>query len=263
MLRAVTLTVLLCGCGPAAGPKGIAFVRVSELAGACPITFQPSSTNPDFPVDLEFRRTHATSAFRGGSHFPGGNLIVTAWSDPDGKVSRLYVDVGADRGYGATVSPSPSWSQAFGYVEWKDGQRVFAAAHTDGYLTYAQSEVDERGVLKLRPPPGKPPGALFAQVAFDGLDAAGAVACRVLALHADATQPREEPYDPSWFAANPSALIIEGPTPAQPTFADDTAPSTNPVLPDDAAADPGPAAPRLDFGGGTLQDSFAGGNACD
>ncbi len=256
--------VLIClaACGPS-GPQGIAFVRVTELSGACPVEPDLLAGGPKFPTDNEYRRAHAVTSVQGDSRFAGGNLIVTAWKDPDGRVSRMYVDVGPDRGYGDTLSPATTWTQAFGYVEWLGGQRVFAATRSDGALTYRWSEADEGGFFKVKPPPGKPPGAVFSHQWFTGIDASGAPACRLIALHADATALREEAYDLSWLAANPTAMIVEGANPAAPTFTGDVEPGSTLVLPDQATKDPGSAAPRLDFKGGTFGSGSGGSSACD
>lgn len=269
MSRSVFVVVfaVLSACGPS-GPNGIAFVRISELNGACPVERTGTGSPPKFPDDLEFRRSHATMGVRGDSIFTGGNVITTAWKEPGGRITRMYIDVGPDRGYGATVSPSTSWTQAVGYVEWLDGVRVFSATRADGTITYEASTVDESGGafkdFSGPPPPGKAPGALFAHHWFTGVDDLGNTMCRLIALHADATQLREEPYDPSWLAANPTVLIVEGQAPKAPTFDGDQAPSASLVSPDKAPKDPGSAPPRLDFKGGTLNEGVGGGgNACD
>lgn len=260
-LVSFALAAALLACGPTTS-SGVGFLRVAELSGACPVTFETSG-DPVIPLPDEYKRVHANVAFQKSARWPGGSLVVTSWKEADGTVKRLYVEVDPARGYGASKTPSPVWNQGIGYIEWKDGARVFGATHADGFILNDRTEKSEHIVTGLKAPPGLPPGVFFAQLAVSATDQSGATICKLVALHAEPDEPRELAYDPQWMKPNPSVMIIDGTSPSAPTFADDLAPGNNVVPAASAPLDPAGTPPRMNVGLANLDHREGVSSGCD
>jgi hypothetical protein len=239
----------MLGCGQAT-PKGIAFMRLTEQPGSCGVTMPVGPMGVDQLPPLPSRSVHGVASFEGGSRWASGDLVAIAWQDPDGTIGRIQVDIGPERGFGVsdfpTSAPNPHPQQAFGYVEWKDGQRKFTATQVFGILNYQPDTSGDTSVLPdlggtPDPNPHRPPAAFFSHIAIDGVGPQGEAQCRILGLHA-ATHDRVGDYDPSWLLPNPTMLFVDG---AAATYADDKAPSVHLVKPSAATPDPGGEAPKL------------------
>jgi len=232
--------IWLAGCQEEDG-GGIAFLHIGELDGPCPAYSQNVIDRLEV---LPFRRAHAIAAYQGGSAWDGGNLIAIAWQDADGTVGRLYYDIGPDRGYGITA-PAPAfdamgpreYQETTGLVQWNGDVRTFGALRSFGIVNYRTDAPPGAATDELH---GH--GEFFAQMAYEGGDDDGDVVCRVIGVHAHPTRDRVDPYDPSWLAPNPGVMMS---VTVAPTFAGDTAPSTDLVAPALAGADPGGPAPRM------------------
>jgi len=260
MLRFACVVTVLAGCTTEM-PAGIAYIRLTEMDGTCGINEPGGADASDADKfmaqfeDLPYRRVHATAAFRGGGTFDGGHAITIPWQDEDGTISRLFIAVGPNRGYGATMLPNTSsliYEQSTGLVEWQGGERRFAAKSAIGYLAYTMSNdnEDDRG-----------PGHLYTMLAFDGVGPAGQARCRIAGVHATTSHDRFENYDPAWLEFDPSAMIVDR---SVPTHAGDTAPSANLVAPEEAASDPGSPPPQLGPNSPpVLSNGASGGGACD
>jgi hypothetical protein len=266
-----SLLVAACGGTNApSGPQGVAYVHLSSFDAPCTAT-QPlhdiptgcPSTNQrcavDVMDDLPFTRAQATYAVEGASQFEGGNLLALAWQNADQSISRMQMDVGPNRGYGLTHFPYPAPSvvasgeafnglvappegvqEAIGYVEWKDGVRVFGGTSvTSAILNYGALFTDVVGINGL-----PDPNSLFIHVAFDGVGPAGEKKCRVLGLHGLRDYERFNPFDPSWLDPNPTMMLGNDLSKWPPTFSGDAPPTSN-LLAVGAAPDPGGPAPDL------------------
>jgi hypothetical protein len=292
------LLLYLTACTSSA-PPGVAYLRISESAGPCPAT-QPLSNVPrpcpsdhyDCAVDkfttLPFVRAQATAAVEPSTRWSGGNLIALGWQRDDGVIGQLQLEVGTNRGYGLSDFPYPSpiaeadrnggffaaemappegVQQAIGYVEWKDGARVFAATSvTSGVMNYGGIDPGTSDSVQTN--------VAFFHIAFDGVNANNIAACRVVAAHIELDYPRFKEFDPTWLDPLPGAMLDDDPTKWPPTFADVTAPTDNVVAPTAAPPDPGGKAPVLSttpskFYYGTQSGGFgpsyvyAGDDACD
>ena len=249
--------LVLAACS--AKPQGVAYLRITSMEGHCPAT-QPvgpctidnSHCDVEHMTDLPFDRAQATAAFEASARWADGNLIALGFQTSDGAIGKLQVDLGPNRGYGLSDFPYPTQvpgyvettppppegvQQGIGYVEWKDGQRVFAATSvTSGVINYGAIDPTEATTLDAN--------TTYIHVAFDGVEADGLAACRVVGAHVVRNYDRFNAYDPSWLDPDPSAIMYQGET-SPPTFDGDTAPTANLVDPGSAPADPGGAAPAL------------------
>ncbi len=265
LYKASLLATVLTGaaaCAPQT-PHGIAYLRITERDGSCPTTAAYAEScppsNPECAVTLldnvEFRRAHATASFESGSRWLDGSLVVAAWQDPDGTIGRMYVDLGPDRGAGASLFPeTPSLQQAIGYVEWQGGARKFEARKalaTIDYVTLDKASTFNRYSVSVVP------NTLYAHAAFDGVGPHGEALCRIIGMHAAYDRARKDPYDPSWLAPNPSVLFVDGEGP--PSYEADLEPTAQLVLPAEAPSDPGGPPnivhkqlplPKISFGSG-------------
>ena len=254
------------GCSSISPPLGAAFLRVTEIPAACQATMATGPTGIDQFVNLPYDRAHTAAAFEGGSHF-GGDLVALGWQMGDGRIARLQVDVGPNRGYGisafpaanpgptaAAVGSEPAFSQALSYVEWKGTTRTFAAQKVWGIVNYVED--------KSASPDGStwPPLTLYAHVALDGIGAMGEAQCRVLGVHVAADHQRTDSYDPAWLAPSPSALVVDG-APV-PDFASDAPLTTKLVMPG-TVSDPGGDPPKLGRHALALPPGVSGGGGGD
>lgn len=250
------------------GPQGVVYARIAASDGPCTATqplegvpgFCPSSNlrcSVDQMDDLPFARARGTLAVEAASRFAGGNLLAMAWQNADGSVARFQMDVGPNRAYGLTHFPYPNPAvmggsyggdpappegvqEAIGYVEWKDGQRVFGATSvTSAILNYGGLFTAVSGTSG-----GPDPSVMFMHVAFDGVGPAGEAKCRVVGVHALRDYERFTDYDPAWLEPDPSIMLGDDHA-WPPSFSGDTPPSMNIVAPGEAADDPGGVAPEL------------------
>lgn len=274
LLPAVAATLACCASAPDV-PKGVGYVHVTRFEGSCNLTqavagFPEPCPPSNFACSVDrldtihFTRAHAVAAFQGGSRYPGGQLVVVAWKNAIGTISRLYLDFGPTRGYGTSVSPPPSpnsapLDQATGYTEWAGEQPVFQAKqafalyHYDPVNAYGDSPKDS----------WLEPGTLHTLIAFDGTDASGEAQCVVVGVHGEAGVERTEPYDPAWLKPNATLMMVDGSS-ETPSYAGDAAPTHNLVTPKAGMVDPGGAPPRM----GVVRDRMpaaAGGadSGCD
>jgi hypothetical protein len=225
-------------CSSTDGRTGVAYLHVTDNAGPCNIP-KDASGAPQFPDTIDYRHVRATASFEAASQWAGGNLIVVAWRDADGSITRFYLDVSPSRGFGTSVAPNDTLSQALGLVSWSGSTRTFTGDQVVATIQYG-------GAANSSNP--EPPGELLTLAAFDGKGANGEPLCKIVGVHATPSHERTDPYDPKWFGPNPSALIVDGPTKSTPTFAGDGPPSNQPVDPAAASPDPGGEAPPLTIG---------------
>jgi hypothetical protein len=246
----------IAGC-TAEVPSGIAYIRLTESTGACGIV-DAADASPERTTEfiaqlteLPYRRVHATAAFQGSGLWSDGHNIAMPWRDEDGTISRFFVDIGPNRGYGVSILPNTSslvFEQAAGLVQWQGTERRFAGLEARGYVAYGKGDDLQ-------------PSTLFGIVAFDGVGPANEPLCRVVAVHATTTHERFEDYDPTWLAPDPSVMIVDR---ERPTLADDAAPGDHRVAPANAAADPGGVPPLLEQHAPFIfSNGASGGGACD
>jgi hypothetical protein len=241
-------------------PPGVAYLRITSMPGPCPATqpvgpctIENSHCDVEHMTALPFDRAQATVAFEPSPRWTGGNLIALGFQTSAGAIGRLQVDVGPNRGYGLSDFPFPSpvagapgeatppppegVQQGIGYVEWKDGRRIFAATSvTSGVINYGGINPTEVSSLD--------PNTTYIHVAFDGIDADGLAACRIVGAHVMRDYDRFNTYDPSWLDPDPTAILYQDQA-GPPSFAGDAAPTAMLVDPGAAPPDPGGRAPAL------------------
>jgi len=246
-LAPVTALAVLAGC-PAdeSHPTGIALIRVSEVAGPCPI--DTLNGHARIPTDLPFRRAKATAAFRASERFDGGHIITVGYQDEDARLGHIDLEVPAERGYGIADYRDQVKVQAAGFAEWQGGTLLYAGERVDGYLNYFSAQGSDL------------PGKVYALLAFDAIDG-----CRIVAVHASAEVERVTPFDPTWLVPRPGLLITnQGGTQTTPAFDDLNMPGTGTVPPQDAPADPGEPAPAMPtHGPNAFSDGGGGDSPCD
>jgi len=251
-MRALCLLVLASGCLPGdEAPTGLGYIHSTRIEGACPIVKAAS----DFPapcdplppagtvcgldqlvnLSLPYESARTVVSLNGASAYAGGNLLVVAWQAEDRSIPRFYLDIGPARGLGALIFPyvlDPRYEQSIGYTEWRDGVRTFTARRMFAGMTWLP------GILGG----DDPARTIEAHAAFEGVDEAGAVACRIIGLYAETDHARDA-YDPAWL--EPNATVMFGLAGEPPTYADDHAATASVVAPSAAGPDPGGAAPPI------------------
>ncbi len=254
-LLGLAASSLTAACVEPSPPTGIAFLRISEVAGACPLEDTIDGPN-QVPTDLPFRRAKATASFRASTRYPGGHYVSIGYADDDGRLGMLQMEVPPERGYGISQLPAANITQALGFAEWQGDQLLFAAQSVaGGYVNYFGA--NEGG--------GELPGKLYVLTAFDSKDASDNVVCRIVAVHASAERERVTPFDPSWLEPRPGLLITaENEAFVPPTLDNLASPSNAPVAPADAPPDRGDAAPPMTVHRANFFPTGGGGSSpCD